>query len=131
MTAAADLRFEQTLAEVKAARGYVAPARIELPNYEQLRKEAARFDVSFCTGFFRHATGGQHLQVTRQEAKRILLSAGLERVMRTDQAKYVLVLREYDQAGKEVGYYECRLGSFPGIKLTDWNKVVDTLHGRR
>jgi len=135
---AVDRRFEQTLAEVKAARGYVDYRMIELraeARDARLIREAQfaqhRFDVSLCTGFFRHATGGQWLDVPRQQAKQLLLSMGLERVMRTDQAKYVLILRERDHTGKEVGYYECRVGSFPGIKLTDWGKEIDKLHTRK
>jgi hypothetical protein len=131
-------RFTQTLAEVKAARGFVdhrmmalqeeaREARLE----REARQRLHRFDVSLCTGFFRHATGGQWLDVPRQMAQSLLLSMGLERVMRTDQAKYVLILRERDHTGKEIGYYECRVGSFPGIKLTDWSKELDKLHTRR
>ena len=135
MTSLADTRFIQTLAEVKAARANAVclaspeQAAAHRAEQSQARREVAeraaahRFDVSLCTGYFRHATGGQWLDVPRQLAKSVLLSAGLERVARTDQAKYVLILRERDHTGKEIGYYECRMGSFPGIKLTDWSKV--------
>jgi hypothetical protein len=130
-TSMSDRRFEQTLAEVKAARGYVDHRMIALQAEASERYEAQRFDVSLCTGFFRHPTGGQWLDVPRQMAKSLLLSMGLERVPRTDQAKYVLILRQRDHTGKEIGYYECRVGSFPGIKLTDWTKEIEKLHTRR
>lgn len=131
MTALASTRFSQTLAEISV--GYPEHNRraAELQAEARERYEARHFYIALGTGPFNQATGGKWEMVPRQEARQVLLSMGLERVMRNDEAKYVLTLREFDHAGKCIGDYQCRVGTFPGIKLTDWDKELKKLPTRR
>lgn len=91
-----------------------------------------RFDVELCewNGLQMRPVGGQWLGITHQQAKQTLVSMGLEKVQRTADTKYVLVLNEYNADGKRIGFYECRVGSFPSVRLTDWVGELKKLHTR-